>query len=128
MTPIGRMDECEACSRYRRRNGVGRPDHLIRRALDRRMERAATRLEQSINGTETRSPCSLYRVYDANGQLLYVGITETGVSRFDSHRLHAKWWHQASRIELDHYPDRTIARSVEQACIDTWKPPYNLTR
>lgn len=114
--------ECDACAAYRRRNGAVRPDHLIRRQWEREQQQAIKALEDP--DTDNR-PCTLYRAYDADGQLLYVGITETGTSRMDSHRLASEWWPQVARIELDHYPDRACARSVEAAVIDFWHPPYN---
>lgn len=113
--------ECEACARYRKRNGKNRPDHLIRRAWERDQEQALA----AVDDPDESPPCSVYRAYDETGQLLYVGITETGVSRLDSHRLHSAWWPLTTRIELDHYPDRACARSVEAAIIDVWHPPYN---
>lgn len=35
--------------------------------------------------------CTVYRAYDALGELLYVGITGTGEQRFHQHRVNSDW-------------------------------------
>jgi hypothetical protein len=37
---------------------------------------------------------ALYRMYDAGGDLLYVGISRSLVERWRTHRREAAWWHE----------------------------------
>lgn len=69
---------------------------------------------------------SLYRYYDENGVLLYVGITGRGLSRNVEHNKSKPWWSNVRRQEVDHYPDRARALAAERAAIRQYRPPYNI--
>lgn len=69
---------------------------------------------------------ALYRMFDADGRLLYVGITIDIVSRFRSHRSLKPWWPDIQTIQLEHFPDRLAARAAELKAITTEFPCYNV--
>lgn len=69
---------------------------------------------------------ALYRMFDADGRLLYVGITIDIVSRFRDHRSIKPWWPDIQTIQLEHFPDRPAARAAELKAITTEFPCYNV--
>jgi hypothetical protein len=71
--------------------------------------------------------CSLYRMRDLNGRLLYVGITGVGPTRFSAHRHDKAWWHLVSSIDIEHFASRAEAVLAEQVAIREEKPRYNIT-
>lgn len=74
----------------------------------------------------SNTPTSLYRFYDADGQLLYVGVTSQGVGRFRSHATNAPWWTQAVRTELEHFDTRLDAEREERRQIKALRPIHNV--
>lgn len=69
--------------------------------------------------------CQLYRLYDAAGKLLYVGISLSAPSRFGQHR--DKPWHQqVATMTVETLPDRGAAVAAEIAAIKAERPLFNL--
>jgi hypothetical protein len=66
----------------------------------------------------------LYRLYNAAGELIYVGITERFGGRFSQHE-HSQWWREVERIELEPHPTRAEAQAAEMAVIRAELPKYN---
>jgi hypothetical protein len=71
------------------------------------------------------SPTSVYRYYDRNGVLIYVGITKQGMGRNLQHNGYAEWWQFVARQEIEHLPDRASALALEKALIQEHRPPFN---
>ncbi len=69
---------------------------------------------------------TLYRVYDTNKDLLYVGISGNPARRLEEHQAHKTWWHDATIVLLCHYPTRVAAAEAEQAAIRSENPVYNV--
>jgi predicted GIY-YIG superfamily endonuclease len=69
----------------------------------------------------------LYWFYDAEGTLLYVGITNSGVKRMEQHGAEKLWWPKVSHIAVDHFPTRDEALAAEDAAIRKHEPLHNLT-
>lgn len=67
----------------------------------------------------------LYRFFDGDGQLLYVGISYHLERRLDSHR-YAKPWARIARIELEQFATRAEAATAERRAIETEKPEWNV--
>lgn len=67
----------------------------------------------------------LYRFFDHENVLLYVGITKRIYARSDAHRAQP-WWDEVVRIEIEDYPDREATREAELAAIRTENPKYNI--
>jgi len=72
------------------------------------------------------SPTTLYRFYDADDRLLYVGITERGPQRWKEHRKSKGWWTKVVRISTEHFPTRVQALKAEERAIRQEKPAYNV--
>lgn len=69
----------------------------------------------------------VYRHFDADGRLLYIGCTCDPVVRIALHRAQSRWYEQIARIEMVRYPDPTLAIEAEADAIRVERPPYNTT-
>lgn len=72
------------------------------------------------------SPHHLYRWYDAESTLLYVGISLNAYSRAATHMLYSSWTDTATRIEIERYPDRDSVEAAEKEAIRTENPVHNI--
>jgi predicted GIY-YIG superfamily endonuclease len=70
----------------------------------------------------------LYRHFDNNGTLLYVGISLSTLNRLAQHREHAHWFTEIKRVEIERFQSRQEALSAERAAIQREKPLHNLKR
>lgn len=70
-------------------------------------------------------PTSVYRYYDKNKILIYVGITSTGITRNRQHNADKAWWKYVASQEIDHYGSRDAARFNEINLINRFRPPFN---
>jgi hypothetical protein len=68
---------------------------------------------------------TLYRHYAANGELLYVGISLSHMTRMAAHRCKARWFQQVANITLEHFDSFSAARKAEQEAIRAERPRYN---
>jgi predicted GIY-YIG superfamily endonuclease len=71
-------------------------------------------------------PTAVYRLYDATGQLLYLGITWNLEARWTSHRQKKHWWPQVVRREVVWCVDRRAALAAEWTAITGEKPLHNI--
>lgn len=71
-------------------------------------------------------PTSVYRYYDADAVLIYVGITNRGMQRQHEHNIRAEWWPYVTRQEVEHYPNRPEAAKRERELIQRHRPPFNM--
>ena len=69
---------------------------------------------------------ALYRFYDADGQLLYVGITDRPGRRWETHMRRKRWWPAVHRQTLEWHPDRETAMAAEVAAIVNECPRHNI--
>ena len=69
---------------------------------------------------------ALYRLFGGEGQLLYVGITNSPDERFVEHRRDKRWWDEVVTREIEWHPDRTTALIHEARAIRREAPLYNL--
>lgn len=70
--------------------------------------------------------CSLYRFFDADDRLLYVGITTSGSARLAQHSRDKEWFSTVSRATFEHFATREDALAAEKAAIKAERPAYNL--
>lgn len=68
----------------------------------------------------------LYRHFDSDGRLLYVGIALSPLSRLRAHRSRAHWFDDIARITIERFPDIAAARKAERAAAENEKPLFNL--
>lgn len=71
---------------------------------------------------------SLYRLYDANGTLLYVGIAENPKTRWKQHARAAPWWPlvDETRSRVEWHSSRADAEAAEKAAILAEDPVHNI--
>lgn len=72
------------------------------------------------------SPTDLYRHWDAEGRLLYVGISLSAVQRLAAHRQSSRWYPRIKWIEIERHPTREAALEAERIAIRDEKPLCNL--
>lgn len=67
----------------------------------------------------------LYRHFDSDGQLLYVGISINALNRYKEHAS-TEWFPEVAKITVERYPNRKDAISAEVAAIKAEKPRFNV--
>jgi len=67
----------------------------------------------------------VYRIYDANDVLLYVGITNNLTIRWSEHGSKPWWRTEAHRYDVRWYPSRDVAKALEKQAIISECPKYN---
>lgn len=70
----------------------------------------------------------LYRHYDSNGDLLYVGISLSAVARLAQHRCEAHWFEYIARVDIEPFPTREAALEAEARAIAEESPKHNVAR
>lgn len=69
---------------------------------------------------------TLYRMYDADDDLLYIGISGRGLRRFSEHRSNKAWWINVATIRVEHYDSAEMAGGAEAEAIWNEKPLHNV--
>ena len=69
---------------------------------------------------------ALYRHFDADGRLLYVGISLNAIARLTQHRLTAHWFRSIARIEIEWHESRELAEAAEREAIKQERPAHNV--
>ena len=60
---------------------------------------------------------SLYRHFDREGRLLYVGISMNVFARLAQHRRESHWYSQITRVEIEHFDSREEVLAAEGEAI-----------
>ena len=68
----------------------------------------------------------LYRYYDSDGRLLYVGISFSAIARAAQHRSDKGWWRDVDRMTVERMPTRCDAEVAERHAIINEKPLHNV--
>ena len=68
----------------------------------------------------------LYRHYDCDGRLLYVGISLSAVARLSQHKDSSHWYYQIARIEIETHQTRGEAMAAEALAIAVERPAHNV--
>lgn len=79
-------------------------------------------------GDEVSPVQNLYRHYDADGVLLYVGVSLSAIVRLAQHRSASHWFSEIARIEIKQYPTRESVLLAERKAIFEENPRHNLMR
>lgn len=70
---------------------------------------------------------TLYRFFNTEGRLLYVGITSMLVfHRLEGHRHESPWWTQVTTITVEHYDTRDEVAAAEVKAIIAEGPLFNV--
>lgn len=70
----------------------------------------------------------LYRAFDADGDLLYIGATFDAGQRLAAHADRSEWFADVERITLEHFDTREDAFAAELVAIRDEEPRFNLAR
>lgn len=73
-------------------------------------------------------PHVVYRFFDGNGVLLYVGCTHVFGRRIEHHKSTREWFPQVRKITLDWHPDWETAAHAEIEAIARENPRHNKRR
>lgn len=68
---------------------------------------------------------ALYRLYDAEGVLLYVGVSDELKTRFKAHPASKPWWPSVHSRRIEWFDNRLDAEVAEQAAIHDEGPLWN---
>jgi len=68
---------------------------------------------------------ALYRFFDNNNNLLYIGISKAFVNRLNAHSFTAEWFFRASYVTIEHFETRQQVESAEKHAIKSELPKYN---
>lgn len=69
---------------------------------------------------------TLYRMYDADGALLYVGASTNLGSRLLAHGKTKPWWCDVASIKIERFQDRIEMLDAESNAIYNENPRYNI--
>lgn len=70
--------------------------------------------------------CTLYRFYDNDKRLLYVGISVRGPRCWREHASDKVWYSDVATATMEHFPTTAEALKAEEAAIKTEAPAYNV--
>lgn len=76
--------------------------------------------------TRWEGRATVYRCYDAEKQLLYVGCSGDADERLQAHRTTKLWWPDVHSTTFEHYETRQEGEAAELAAIQTESPLYNV--
>lgn len=101
------------------------------------MQATVERLNYDYQPSEPRTPpakrkrtirekSQLYRHFDSDDNLLYVGISLWAVKRLIDHRESAHWFDSITKITIESFPSRNDAIVAEYEAIRREKPRHNI--
>lgn len=70
---------------------------------------------------------AIYRFFNAEGVLLYVGITNDIATRWKRHAKEKPWWPEVVEQRATWHPARQEALAAESRAINTESPLYNIS-
>lgn len=68
----------------------------------------------------------LYRFFNTDGELLYIGIAGNPGRRFEQHDSEKEWAHTIAYSRLEHYASREEAAAAERIAIHNENPRHNI--
>jgi predicted GIY-YIG superfamily endonuclease len=68
----------------------------------------------------------VYRLFDQDGRLIYIGCTYSPEARIKQHRTTMWWGDQITRVKITVHPNKPAAHAVELAAIHSDKPRWNI--
>ena len=90
-----------------------------------------TSLGSALNSLRSETPDGklhqLYRHFNSDEELLYVGVSLSALARLCQHKAKSEWYSQITRIEIENWPTRNAAEEAEKILIAHFKPAHNIT-
>jgi len=68
---------------------------------------------------------AVYRLFDADGKLLYVGVANNYGRRWEQHAAEKPWWPEIAREAVEWHQDRPSALAAEAHAIMREQPRFN---
>jgi hypothetical protein len=68
----------------------------------------------------------VYRLFNADRELIYIGCTHDVEARINAHRVSAWWYPQVHFSSVEDFSDRTTAHAAEMKAIFTENPKWNI--
>ena len=87
-------------------------------------EQEASEIELEVENDLVKT--ALYRHFDKEGNLLYVGVSLNAIERTISHRDKSHWHQDIARIEIEWHHSRSAAYYAEKKAIQSEHPRYNI--
>jgi len=78
------------------------------------------------DGNAERVKTALYRYFDADGKLLYVGISLSPTYRQSQHRDASPWYERIARMQVEWFESRRLAMDAERYAIQSELPECNI--
>jgi hypothetical protein len=79
-----------------------------------------------LNEETSDDSCQVYRHFDKNGRLLYVGVSLSAVCRLAQHKTASPWFLKIHRVEIETHLTRRAALDAEREVIANEKPLHNI--
>jgi hypothetical protein len=70
----------------------------------------------------------LYRHFNAEGELLYVGISLSAINRLGQHKDNSHWFDSICRVDIQNFDTREEAVNAETLAIRDEKPKHNVRK
>lgn len=74
----------------------------------------------------TEMNTQLYRHFDENEGLLYVGISLSTFNRLSQHKDHSGWFKKIKNVTIEHFETREEAMAAERKAIKSENPKFNI--
>lgn len=68
----------------------------------------------------------LYRHFDSDGRLLYVGVSLSTLARLAQHKAESEWFWRIAKVEITAYASRETVLEAERIAIRQEKPLHNI--
>jgi predicted GIY-YIG superfamily endonuclease len=68
----------------------------------------------------------VYRYFDEDGAILYIGCTNDQFGRMEQHRMSSPWWHEVRSFTAERHSTQAEARASESSAIYAEYPLYNV--
>lgn len=78
------------------------------------------------NGIGESVKTALYRHFDGEGRLLYVGVSLSPTYRLRQHLDCSAWYQSIATVAIEWFPSRASALSAERAAIKAERPEFNV--
>jgi hypothetical protein len=105
---------------------LGQADPKTVRAANKALESIGARVQTSLAELALiNPPTALYRHFNGDGTLLYVGISLSVVQRLSEHAA-SPWFKRISRIDVEWFDSRAQARAAEREAIQDERPIHNV--
>ncbi len=85
----------------------------------------ATGFEMCAECEDRHAGPAVYRLFDRNGVLLYIGASAEASTRLRNHELYKPWWPDVADVRIKRFADMDAAFEAESAAIYAEGPLHN---